>query len=410
MTAPVPASQTAAAQPVSNANVETVTGAQLVVRALEAQGVTTIFGYPGGAIMPVYDALTGSSLQHVLTRHEQGAALAAEGYARASGRVGVCLATSGPGATNLVTGLADAFLDSAPVVAITGQVPTFLMGTDAFQEVDIFGITLPIVKHSFVVRQVEDVPSVIAEAFRIALEGRPGPVLVDLPKNITAGACPLPPIPVASHERPRGGASQALGEAEALLRAAKKPLLYVGGGVQMADAVSALRAFARRHGIPAVATLKGLGAIPTDDPLFVGMLGMHGTKAANLAVQASDLLIVAGARFDDRATGKLDEFAPNARVIHLDVDQAEISKLRRACVGLTGGLLSNLYAMDPGPLELTDWRAEVDALKAEHAWRYDAPGEGVYAPALLKEMSEKAGDKLIVSCDVGQHQMWAAQH
>ncbi len=393
-----------------NQEPQEVTGAALVVRSLEAQGVTEIFGYPGGAIMPVYDALTSSSLTHILTRHEQGAALAAEGYARVSGRVGVCLATSGPGATNLITGLADAYLDSAAVVAITGQVPTPLMGTDAFQEVDVFGMTLPVVKHSFVVRDPAEIPGVIAEAFRIAQEGRPGPVLVDLPKNVTAAKLMSPAIPGPAPKPPRAGASAAMAAAEDLIRSATKPLLYVGGGVQMADAVRPLRSFAGRTQIPAVATLKGLGAISTDDPQFIGMLGMHGLRAANLAVQECDLLINIGARFDDRATGKLDEFAPNARIVHMDADAAEISKLRRADVGLTGGLAANLYALDPGPLNIAAWRAAVDAMKAEHAWRYDAPGDSIYAPALLKELSEKAGDSFVASCDVGQHQMWVAQH
>ncbi|MCG8442861.1 MAG: acetolactate synthase 2 catalytic subunit [Caulobacterales bacterium] len=387
-----------------------MSGAALLVKALEAQGVDIVFGYPGGAIMPVYDALTSANLTHILTRHEQGAALAAEGYARASGKVGVCMATSGPGATNLVTGLADAFLDSAPVVAITGQVATPLMGTDAFQEVDIFGVTLPVVKHSFIIRDPAAIPQTVADAFRIASTGRPGPVLIDLPKDIGVATLPEPALPGPRPEPPRAGACTAMTEAEELLRAAKKPILYVGGGVQMAGAVRALRALHRRTGIPAVATLKGLGAIPTDDPGFIGMLGMHGLKAANLAVQSCDLLINVGARFDDRATGALAGFAPNARVIHLDADQAEISKLRRADVGLTGGLLANLYALDPGPLDIADWRAEVDALKTAHALRYDAPGEGVFAPKLLKDLSERAGDDLVIAADVGQHQMWVAQH
>jgi acetolactate synthase-1/2/3 large subunit len=385
-------------------------GASLLVKALEAQGVEHVFGYPGGAIMPVYDVLPNAKFKHILTRHEQGAALAAEGYARASGKVGVCIATSGPGATNLVTGLADAFLDSAPVVAITGQVATTLMGTDAFQEVDIFGITMPIVKHSFVVRDTAEIPHIVAEAFRIASHGRPGPVLIDLPKDMATRSIPEPEVYERAEERPRAGAASDLKDAEALIRAAKAPILYVGGGVQMAGAVRALRAFFGRTGIPAVATLKGLGAIPTDAENFIGMLGMHGLRAANIAVQECDLLINVGARFDDRATGQLASFAPNARVIHMDADHAEISKLRKADVGLTGGLLANLYSIDPGPLDIHTWRDKIAALKAEHAWRYDAPGDGVYAPKLLKDMSERAGDDLVITCDVGQHQMWVAQH
>jgi acetolactate synthase-1/2/3 large subunit len=387
-----------------------ISGAELLVKALEAQGVEHVFGYPGGAIMPVYDALPKAKFKHILTRHEQGAAIAAEGYARASGKVGVCLATSGPGATNLVTGLADAFLDSAPVVAITGQVAQPLMGTDAFQEVDVFGITMPIVKHSFIIRDTEQIPHIVAEAFRIASHGRPGPVLIDLPKDVAVKAIPEPDVYERAEESPRAGAAKSLKEAEELLRAAKKPILYVGGGVQMAGAVRALRAFHGRTGIPAVATLKGLGSIPTDEANFLGMLGMHGLRAANMAVQECDLLINVGARFDDRATGQLATFAPHARVIHMDADHAEISKLRKADVGLTGGLLANLYSIDPGPLDIQPWREKVAAMKAEHAWRYDAPGDGVYAPKLLKDMSERAGDNLVVTCDVGQHQMWVAQH
>ncbi|MGF1462701.1 MAG: acetolactate synthase 2 catalytic subunit [Maricaulaceae bacterium] len=389
---------------------QTVRGADLVVAALEAQGVDTVFGYPGGAIMPVYDALAHSSLRHILTRHEQGAAIAAEGYARSSGRVGVCLATSGPGATTLVTGLADAFLDSVPVVALTGQVPSALMGTDAFQEVDIFGVTLPVVKHSFVVRRTEDVLDIIAEAFEIAADGRPGPVLVDLPKDLMAAIVEHPPAPVRPQPAIRAGACSDMAAAETLIREARKPLLYIGGGVQMGGAVRAVRAFAQRTQIPSVATLKGLGAIPTDDANFLGMLGMHGLKAANLAVQTCDLLINVGARFDDRATGHLESFAPHARVIHMDVDTAEISKLRRADVGLSGGLAANLFALDPGPLDITDWRAETATLKSEHAWDYAAPGTGVYAPKLLKDLSERLDEPMVISCDVGQHQMWVAQH
>jgi len=369
------ASKPGPAQDAAPDNSEQLLGADLVVRALEAQGVTTVFGYPGGAIMPIYDALTRSSLVHILARHEQGAVFAAEGYARASGQIGVCMATSGPGATNLITGLANAFLDSVPLVAVTGQVPQAMMGTDAFQEVDVFGLTMPVVKHSFIIRDIAEIPSVFARAFAIAREGRPGPVLIDIPKDVTQASTPTLALDGPTSLTPRAAASDHLSEAEALLRASKKPLLYVGGGVRIAGAVRALRTFAGRCGIPSVTTLNGIGAIPTDDPLHLGMLGMHGLKAANLAVQSCDLLICAGARFDDRATGKLAEFAPHARVIHLDIDNAEISKLRRADVGLTGGLLANLYALEPGPLEFKEWLADIAALKAEHAWRYDRSEE-----------------------------------
>jgi acetolactate synthase-1/2/3 large subunit len=390
------------------------TGAHAVVRALEAQGVDYVFGYPGGAIMPVYDALTGSSLKHILVRHEQGAALAADGYARVSGKPGVCMATSGPGATNLVTGIANAFLDSVPMIAITGQTPTPLMGTDAFQEIDTFGITLPIVKHSFVVRNAADIPTVFAEAFALAMAGRPGPVLIDLPKDVTqASLAPPPgidrpaPAPRRNVQDPAAGA---IANAIALIEQAKKPLLYVGGGVGIARAEQALRAFHARTGIPAVATLKGLGAIPTGADNYMDMLGMHGGQAANLAVQESDLLIACGARFDDRATGKLDTFAPNARIIHFDADPSEISKLRDADVGLTGDMNAILEALRPGALDIQNWRDHCAQMKVRYAPRYDAPGSGVFAPALLKALSEKAGDDFIATCDVGQHQMWVAQH
>lgn len=395
------------------------TGARLLVRCLRELGVDVVFGYPGGAIMPVYDALPGSGIRHILTRHEQGAALAADGYARASGRVGVCMATSGPGATNLVTGLANAMLDSVPVVAITGQVSNAVMGTDAFQEVDVFGITLPVVKHSYIVRDVADVPEVIAEAFHLAAEGRPGPVLIDLPKDVTVAAIDAG-VRMPTFARPRTAASPAIGEAARLVRQARRPLFYLGGGIELARAETAVRRFVEAAGFPFVATLKGLGAVPTDHPLALGMLGMHGNRAANLAVQECDLLIAVGARFDDRATGKLDEFAPGARVIHLDADAAEIGKLRRADVALGGELNTNLAALaaavarpsgaDPGSSPLAPWLERCRGWKSAHAWRYDAPGEGVYAPALLKAMAERAGDKLLLACDVGQHQMWVAQH
>ncbi len=390
------------------------TGAHAVVRALEAEGVEYVFGYPGGAIMPVYDALTGSSLKHVLVRHEQGAALAADGYARVSGKPGVCLATSGPGATNLVTGIANAFLDSVPMVAITGQTATPLMGTDAFQEIDTFGITLPIVKHSFVVRDPADIRTVFAEAFALAMAGRPGPVLIDLPKDVTQASLAIPPgfdqpgpVPRRSNTPPAAGA---IFEAIKLIERAKKPLLYVGGGVGMAGAEQALRDFHARTGIPAVATLKGLGAIPTGSLNYLDMLGMHGGQAANLAVQESDLLIACGARFDDRATGKLDTFAPNARIIHFDADPSEISKLRDADVSLVGEMGAILHALRPASLHIHTWRDRCAAMRQRFAPRYDAPGSGVYAPALLKALSEQAGDDFIATCDVGQHQMWVAQH
>jgi acetolactate synthase-1/2/3 large subunit len=386
------------------------TGAQLLVATLEQLGVEVIFGYPGGAIMPVYDALTGSSLKHILVRHEQSAAFAADAWARATGKVGVCLATSGPGATNLVTGIANAMMDSVPLVAITGQVPTALMGTDAFQEIDILGITLPIVKHSWLARDPGDVPAVLEEAFHVAASGRPGPVLVDLPKDVAAAKAETirhftAPNRFASHDE-----GDVLARVEAAIAAARRPLLYVGGGVAKAGAVGALRDFVRRTRIPAVATLKGLGALPTDADLFLGMLGMHGTTAANQAVQACDLLICLGARFDDRATSRLSTFAPTAKVIHFDIDPAEIGKLRRADIAVTADLKHALQSLDPGPLALDGWISSCLEVKAGARVRYEPQGEGVHAPTLLKKLSEAAGDAFVAACDVGQHQMWAAQH
>lgn len=388
---------------------EPVTGARLVVEALEREGVRHIFGYPGGAIMPVYDALPGSALTHILVRHEQAAALAADAYGRVTGEPGVCLATSGPGATNLVTGIANAFMDSVPMVAITGQVARPLIGTDAFQEVDIFGITLPIVKHSYVIRRTEDIPAVFAEAFALARSGRPGPVLIDLPKDVAM----LAGVPGPFELEPALSApldEAAIASANRLIAEAQAPVLYFGGGIAIARAEQALRTFAERTGIPSVATLKGLGGVPTDAPTFLGMLGMHGTRAANVAIDNCDLLICVGARFDDRATGKLDTFAPKAKVIHIDGDPAEIGKLRRAEVGIAGDLGAILDRLTASPDGADDWKHRCAEQKKMWAASYDAPGNGVYVPAMLKALSEAAGDDAIFTCDVGQHQMWVAQH
>lgn len=386
-----------------------MSGAQWLLRALEDAGVDTVFGYPGGAIMPVYDALVDSPVRHILTRHEQGAALAADGYARAGGRLGVCMATSGPGATNLLTGIANAHMDSIPLLAITGQVATGLMGTDAFQEVDVFGMSMPVVKHSWVVRDPADVYGVIREACRVATEGRPGPVLVDLPKDVASATGTARPWQ-APQKRVEPICSQSLAAAHGLIENSQKPVLYIGGGVVLASAEEALRRFAAATGIPAVATLKGLGALDTDSPSFLGMLGMHGNAAANHAVQNSDLLIVAGARFDDRATGRLEGFAPDARVIHMDADSAEIGKLRPADVAPRGDLSSLLDGLSTARGRWHSWQAHCAQLKQRFKPRYDAPGAGVYAPALLRQLSLKAGEHAFVSCDVGQHQMWVAQH
>jgi acetolactate synthase-1/2/3 large subunit len=393
-----------------------VKGSELLIAELEAQGVEVLFGYPGGAIMPVYDALVDSSMKHVLVRHEQGASLAANGYARVSGKVGVCMATSGPGATNLVTGIADAFMDSVPMVAITGQVPTPVMGTDAFQEVDIFGITLPVVKHSYIVRRIEDLARVVREAFRIASTGRPGPVLIDLPKDIANALVP----------DPRGGPDQNLSrngvsalpqppdrmlrQAEQMIRDAQRPVFYAGGGVALSGATAVFRRFVEQAAIPAVTTLHGVGNLPTGHPLLLGMMGMHGTRAANLAVQGSDLLICMGARFDDRATGKLDEFAPGAAVIHMDIDHAELGKLRRPNLSLHGDLAATVSRLQVPRADCDAWRGHCFAERDRNPLRYDAPGKGVYAPAFIREMTRRDPARWTITCDVGQHQMWVAQH
>lgn len=388
-------------------------GAQFLVQALKKQGVTQVFGYPGGAIMPVYDALYDGGLAHQLCRHEQGAAMAAVGYARASGQVGVCIATSGPGATNLVTGLAEALLDSVPLVAISGQVPCAAVGTDAFQEVDVLGMSLSCTKHSFMVTDVADLPQVIAEAFAIASEGRPGPVLIDLPKDVQLANVQLTKAPTQSPlfavAEPEHLSPAELTAARSLLAAAERPVLYVGGGVGMANAEQQLREFAAATGMPAVTTLKGIGALDPDNPVYLGMLGMHGTKAANYAVQQCDLLLVVGARFDDRVTGKLEEFAPEAKVIHLDVDAAEFGKRRAAEVGITQDLKQVLPRLAM-TLAIEPWREHCANMAREYAFRYDHPGQPIYAPALLKQLSARLPESSVVACDVGQHQMWVAQH
>lgn len=372
------------------------------------QGVKTVFGYPGGAIMPVYDALYDGGVEHLLCRHEQGAAMAAIGYARSTGKTGVCIATSGPGATNLITGLADALLDSVPVVAITGQVSAPFIGTDAFQEVDVLGLSLACTKHSFLVQSLAELPRIMAEAFEVANAGRPGPVLVDIPKDIQLASGELEPwFTTVDNEAtfPQADVEQV----RQMLEQAKKPMLYVGGGVGMAQAVPALRKFIAVTQMPVTCTLKGLGAVEADYPYYLGMLGMHGTKAANFAVQECDLLIAVGARFDDRVTGKLNTFAPNASVIHMDIDPAEMNKLRQAHVALQGDLNSLLPALQQ-PLKIDAWRQSCAELRAEHAWRYDHPGETIYAPLLLKQLSERKPADSVVTTDVGQHQMWSAQH
>ncbi|MGL1956659.1 MAG: acetolactate synthase 2 catalytic subunit [Colwellia sp.] len=387
-----------------------LTGGSLLFETLTQHGVEHVFGYPGGAIMPIYDALYDSDIQHFLCRHEQGAAFSAVGYARASGKIGVCLATSGPGATNLITGLADALADSIPIVAITGQVPTSAMGSDAFQEIDVFGLSLACTKHSFQISDVNDLEKVLHQAFEIALEGRQGPVLVDIPKDIQLAEV-TKRLEKLSHLKNKVHLPPAdVSKAIEMLTHAKQPILYFGGGVGMANAIDEVNDFAKQTGMPSVSTLKGLGAINSSNENYLGMLGMHGTKAANIAVQQCDLLIAVGARFDDRVTGKLTEFAPNAKVIHFDIDTAEINKRRVVDIAILGDLKINLPLLTM-PLNIQNWQEKVQQMRSDFAWQYNNhPGDGIFAPAVLNEISNLMPKNSCITTDVGQHQMWAAQH
>ena len=399
-----------------------LTGAESVVRSLEELDVDTIFGIPGGAVLPVYDPLFDSKkLRHVLVRHEQGAGHAASGYAHATGRVGVMMATSGPGATNLVTPLADAQMDSIPVVAITGQVGRGLIGTDAFQEADISGITMPITKHNFLVNNGDDIPRVLAEAFHIAASGRPGAVLVDIPKDILQSRCTFswPPVMELPGYKPNTKPhSRQIREAARYIAEATKPVLYVGGGVIRGDATAELMELAQITGIPVVTTLMARGAFPDSHPQHMGMPGMHGAVGAVAALQRSDLLIALGTRFDDRVTGQLDSFAPEAKVIHADIDPAEIGKNRHADVPIVGDikaviveLIAALRKADvPGNLALDDWWEYLGGVRATFPLSYGPQSDGSLSPELVIErLGEIAGPDAIYVAGVGQHQMWAAQ-
>ncbi|GGK70587.1 acetolactate synthase [Sphaerisporangium melleum] len=402
---------------------EEMTGAQALVRALEQVGVDTVFGIPGGAILPAYDPLYDSTkVRHVLVRHEQGAGHAAEGYAQATGKVGVCMATSGPGATNLVTAIADAYMDSVPIVAITGQVAAPLIGTDAFQEADISGITMPITKHNFLVTDAADIPRTIAEAFHIAATGRPGPVLVDIAKDALQAktAFSWPPIMRLPGYRPvTRPHSKQIREAARLMAEARRPVLYVGGGVHKAHASAELLQLAELTGIPVVTTLMAKGTFPDSHDLNLGMPGMHGTVAAVGALQRSDLLIALGTRFDDRVTGRLDTFAPHAKIIHADIDPAEISKNRHADVPIVGDcreVLNDLInavkheQAEGRSGDYTAWWAVLNGYRKTYPLGYDAPEDGSLAPQYVVErLSALVGPDAYYVAGVGQHQMWAAQ-
>ncbi|WP_236593123.1 acetolactate synthase large subunit [Mycobacterium paraintracellulare] len=401
---------------------EQLTGAQSVIRSLEELDVDVIFGIPGGAVLPVYDPLFDSKkLRHVLVRHEQGAGHAASGYAHATGKVGVCMATSGPGATNLVTALADAQMDSIPVVAVTGQVGRTLIGTDAFQEADISGITMPITKHNFLVRSGNEIPQVLAEAFHIASSGRPGAVLVDIPKDVLQGQCTFswpPRIDLPGYKPTVKPHNRQIREAAKLIAAARKPVLYVGGGVIRGDATEQLAELAELTGIPVVTTLMARGAFPDGHRQHMGMPGMHGTVAAVAALQRSDLLIALGTRFDDRVTGKLDTFAPEAKVIHADIDPAEIGKNRHADVPIVGDVKAVIAELVeqlrhdgvPGKIDMTEWWAYLDGVRSTYPLSYGPQSDGSLGPEyVIEKLGQIAGPDAIYVAGVGQHQMWAAQ-
>lgn len=397
---------------------EVITGSEILLRSLLLEGVDCVFGYPGGAVLYIYDAMHGfEDFKHLLTRHEQGAIHAADGYARASGKVGVCIATSGPGATNLVTGIATAYMDSTPLVVITGNVPTTLIGTDAFQEADITGITMPITKHSYLVRDVEDLPRVIHEAFHIANTGRKGPVLIDIPKDVSAAKALFKPHtePVAMrgynptvtpNRLQLDKLHQAIAEAE-------RPLILAGGGVVYSGGHEELFKFVTSTGIPITTTLLGLGGFPSGNDLWIGMPGMHGTYTANNAIQQSDLLINIGARFDDRVTGKLDGFAPHAKIVHIDIDPAEIGKNVAVDIPIVGDVKTVLEMLNvnvPHAAKADEWRAKVASWKQDKPFRYDDSDEVLKPQWVVEMLNDTTNGEAIVTTDVGQHQMWSAQY
>lgn len=392
-----------------------------LIECLKAEGVEVVFGYPGGANLPTYDALYDAGIRHVLVRHEAGGGHAAEGYSKATGKVGVAFGTSGPGATNLVTPICDAMMDSVPVVFITGQVRTDLLGTDGFQEADTMGITMPIVKHSYMIKAASEIPATIHEAFHVARSGRPGPVLVDIPVDLSKEDIeyePAGPIELPGYQPTTEGNQRQIRIAAKALANARRPVIYAGGGVVAAEASDELIALATADRFPVTCTLMGLGAFPADHPQWLGMLGMHGTRAANYSMDEADLICAVGARFDDRITGKLSEFAPNAKFIHIDIDPAEISKNVPAHIPIVGDaknilarLLVEYRALSADPSRLEEWTSRIEGWKADHPLAYEDSDDGEIKPQFMIEaLCEATGGNAIVTSDVGQHQMWTAQY
>lgn len=389
-------------------------GSEILMECLLEQGVDTVFGYPGGSVLNIYDALYQYSdkIQHVLTAHEQGAAHAADGYARATGKVGVCIATSGPGATNLVTGIATAYMDSVPVVAITGNVSVPLLGRDSFQEVDITGITMPITKHNFIVKHVEELADTVRDAFRIAQSGRPGPVLIDIPKDVTAAVTEYDALPSEGKRPVPPPKEERLDMTLDLLKECKQPLIYFGGGIISSGAEDALLALAEKEDIPVCSSMMGLGGFPANHPLWLGMVGMHGTRAANHAARECDLLLVCGARFSDRVAGNRTGFAPHAKVVHMDIDHAEFDKNVTAAVRLAGDLAEVLSILTERAEKASHspWVKEVSALYKKPLALTAAPDAAPDPLAIIHKLRELTDDDTVIATDVGQHQMWVAQH
>lgn len=387
------------------------TGAQLIVHLLERQGITTVAGIPGGTVLPLYDALSQSTqIRHVLARHEQGAGFIAQGMARTQGKPAVCMACSGPGATNLVTAIADARLDSIPLICITGQVPSSMIGTDAFQEVDTYGISIPITKHNYLVRDITELPQVISDAFRIAQSGRPGPVWIDIPKDVQTAEIEIDVLPEPGERAPAPEFSaESVRDAAAMINAAKRPVLYLGGGA--INAADEIRQFAEKANLPTTMTLMALGMLPKAHPLSLGMLGMHGARSTNYILQEADLLIVMGARFDDRAIGKTEQFCPNAKIIHVDIDRAELGKIKQPHVAIQGDVADVLAQLIPqtDATDRADWRKMVADLQREFPGAIPTEGDPLSHYGLINAVAACVDDSAIITTDVGQHQMWTAQ-